>query len=775
MTDKYKIRKGLRGDAPRTDIFLRFHTRPFSHKPIKIISLLTLALLLCLAPFLCSSLGPTALADGENLLQNGSFEDNDGLTPAHWDTNTWDTDQGFTAFTIDPTGGTDGGAAAVIDNIEANDSRFTQQVTVKPGELYLLSGDIKVQGADGTWGATLSFGNTFTHTDPLMDTGGQWQHVELYARAGDGQTTVTVFVRLGGYSSTCQGEAWFDNVSLTEVDSAPSGVSEQSMATNTPAASSSSNPNADNQYLPYIMIVAAAFMVYMLWAFRRTDGASAKGSRHIGLYVFGALAAGNAFSVVQFVESKFAAIIQGDTALSAVEYVKYDPLMHVLLFLLLGLMPALLFLLIRDHLDEKGRRWMDVLYVGFVALALRCTLAMAMRGYPNDIDCWLGWAGQAASTAPGAGLFNIYSSGGFNDYPPGYMYVLYFVGKLNGLFPAPRFQLLMVKLPSIAADIGTAYFIYRLASERLSDRAAMLIALLYAFNPLVVLDSSAWGQIDSILALIAVACFWQVYRDKMGWAAVLYGIGILVKPQMLLFAPVMLAALVNSCRKSGSFQKGLFVCLKTLGAGIGTVLLLALPFWAVQFKSDPLWLIHQYLGSFGTYKDASINACNALAFFGGNWTPDSKTLLYIPYYVWGYLGMIAVSLFAFCMMVFRDRDNRRVLPLGRRDDRRRVRAGPKDARKIHVPGAGAAARLLYPRARPQGALPVRRVHPDAVPEHRHRAGEPAHVHGHAAAGPDRDRQPRRHEPVGAADFAGRDRFVHIHGVCLGERARAAAV
>ena len=104
MTDKYKIRKGLRGDAPRTDIFLRFHTRPFSHKPIKIISLLTLALLLCLAPFLCSSLGGKAMADGGNLLKNGSFQDNDGTTPADWDTNTWDNTEGFHGLLHRPDG-----------------------------------------------------------------------------------------------------------------------------------------------------------------------------------------------------------------------------------------------------------------------------------------------------------------------------------------------------------------------------------------------------------------------------------------------------------------------------------------------------------------------------------------------------------------------------------------------------------------------------------------------------------------------------------------------
>jgi Gpi18-like mannosyltransferase len=481
-----------------------------------------------------------------------------------------------------------------------------------------------------------------------------------------------VFVRLGGYGSTCQGKAWFDNVVLQQVDALPSGAVESSMATNKPSSSGSSNPNADGQYLPYIILIALAFAAYMLWAFRRMDNGEGvfEGKRNIGLYVFGALAAGNAYGVIQWIESKFADVILSNDALKAVESTQYDPKLHIICLLLLGFIPALAFLLIKGGMNQKNRRVMDLIYIGYIALVLRGVIAMSIRGYENDIDCWLGWSGQAA----GSGLFNMYSTGGFNDYPPGYMYVLWFVGKINGLFPySAKFSVLMCKLPAILADIGTGWFIYRLASRRLSERTAVLLGVLYIFNPLVLLDSAAWGQIDSILALLVLASFWQVYRGNMGWAASLYGLGLLAKPQMLLFAPVMLAALVNACRNSGSFQKGLKVCLKTLGAGLGTVLLLAAPFWIVQIstamqtgsgdavRQAVFWLPGQYLNSLGTYKDASINACNLLAFFGGNWAPDSQAMFGIPYFVWGYAGMLAVSAYVFCMSVFRDKDNRRIL------------------------------------------------------------------------------------------------------------------
>jgi hypothetical protein len=157
-----------------------------------------LAVLLCALALFPPGLSGTALADGGNLLANGTFEDHDGETPAGWEANCWDSEEGFTEFSVDPTGGKDGSAAACIENLELNDARFMQEVSVSKGALYRLSGDIRVEGADGSWGATLSFQDTFTYSKPLFDTDGQWQHVELYARAASDQTSAVVFVRVGG-------------------------------------------------------------------------------------------------------------------------------------------------------------------------------------------------------------------------------------------------------------------------------------------------------------------------------------------------------------------------------------------------------------------------------------------------------------------------------------------------------------------------------------------------------------------------------------------------
>ena len=541
----------------------------------RFVALAALALMLTLV------LGPLALAEGNNLLQNGDLSANDGAAPDHWDTDCWDREEGFTDFSLDATAGPNGGPAIVIANNEANDARYAQDVAVTPGALYRLSADVKVEGAEGSFGASVSFKDTFVHSQPLLDTAGQWQRIEVYGRASADQKTVTVYARLGGYGALSRGTAQFANLSMEQVSSLPAGVSEQSLATNKPASSSATTANGSGlKYLSEIVMLSIVFAAALFFAFKRVRG------------------------------------IEGSPT-------------------------------------EKLPNWYFLAAALLGALLVRVVLASVITGYENDIGCWLGWSSGAANN----GLFSIYQTQEFLDYPPGYLYVLWGVGWINKLINVQAVQVLICKLPSIAADLAMTVIIYRMARIRTTEREAMILALLYVFNPLIITDSSAWGQIDSILTLIVVGCVWMVYRDKMWQAGLLFGLGVLVKPQMLLFGPLMFSSLVvASIRHKGTAESWL-VWLKTIGAGVGTVALLALPFWVNS--GDPLWLFKLYLGTLGGYDYASVNACNVLALLGGNWADSSMRILGLPYAFWGYLG-IAIASAGTAVLHIRERDNRRV-------------------------------------------------------------------------------------------------------------------
>lgn len=72
----------------------------------------------------------------------------------------------------------------------------------------------------------------------------------------------------------------------------------------------------------------------------------------------------------------------------------------------------------------------------------------------------------------------------------------------------PLFNIL-VKLPSILADIGTALLLYRMLPEKKEFYSA-----LFLFNPLTLWISSGWGQYDSLPAFFTVLAVFLLMKSK---------------------------------------------------------------------------------------------------------------------------------------------------------------------------------------------------------------------------------------------------------------------
>jgi hypothetical protein len=65
-----------------------------------------------------------------------------------------------------------------------------------------------------------------------------------------------------------------------------------------------------------------------------------------------------------------------------------------------------------------------------VALIIRLTLAYVLlprSGFETDLSSFTAWALHLAENGPGS----FYSTAGFADYPPGYLYVLWLIGGLG--------------------------------------------------------------------------------------------------------------------------------------------------------------------------------------------------------------------------------------------------------------------------------------------------------------------------------------------------------
>ena len=246
------------------------------------------------------------------------------------------------------------------------------------------------------------------------------------------------------------------------------------------------------------------------------------------------------------------------------------------------------------------------------ALAFLLRLALAPHfGFKGDLRLFDAWAGRLAEVGPR----HFYVEGQFQDYPPGYLYVLWLVGKLSA---SPGYVLL--KLPSMLADLGLAWFAATLGARiapasmrsRLPVRALVAAAVL--FNPAVIALSAGWGQVDSVPAMFVVLSLLLLFTGSRASLArevaglLSFAVAVAMKPQAGFVLPVLLYAL---WRRHLRGRRG-----QVLADGfleLGVVGMPAVLLWAVSglaFGLGPVELVRFYRHSASLYPVTSANAFN---------------------------------------------------------------------------------------------------------------------------------------------------------------------
>jgi Gpi18-like mannosyltransferase len=175
-------------------------------------------------------------------------------------------------------------------------------------------------------------------------------------------------------------------------------------------------------------------------------------------------------------------------------------------------------------------------------LVLRLILAF-LPGFGVDIGLFTYWSEQLAARGP----WHFYDQDFFTDYAPGYMYVLFLIGKLDQLvntlgireggFSPATFEYIL-KIPAIAADLGSAYVLWRLLDGK-KPEVRIFAASLYLLLPPVLLIGPIWGQVDSVLAFFLLLSVYYISKDKPIHGAVAFTVGFLVKPQAVAALPIL--------------------------------------------------------------------------------------------------------------------------------------------------------------------------------------------------------------------------------------------
>lgn len=475
---------------------------------------------------------------------------------------------------------------------------LAKQVELKPETTYRITADIWADSAENGAGINLNFYGQAAQSVPVYTTNQQWQKVSFCVRTNvDEQQEYILRVGLGTEEEPCTGTVYISAVNIRELAEQPSGEA-----------------------------------VYPLIGMLDPGVEIEPGD------VIGQAAEQN--SEPQYSASNFDYNEIGTALFGAVVVVASC-------FLLSGRNGA--------RIGEYCRRHFVVIVLVAAALIYRFAIVKTEPGHYSDMLCFKGWAISAYEE----GLANFYTSGQFSDYPPAYLYVLYLIGWLKDVlglaYDSTAFTLL-VRLPAILADVALSYVIYRIASKKVGKNLAAAAGALLLFSPLFIVNSSAWGQVDSIFLLPIIGCIYYLQQKRHVLASAYWMLALMLKPQALLVAPLIgVVVLLDLFANKGNWKKKIGKVFGCIAAMAAVYLVLALP---MKGSQDIFYAIRRCIDTAGSYDYASMNAFNMSALFGGNFVLQDEVVLGLSYRIWGILGIgLTILSTAFLYWKRQEREN----------------------------------------------------------------------------------------------------------------------
>lgn len=262
-----------------------------------------------------------------------------------------------------------------------------------------------------------------------------------------------------------------------------------------------------------------------------------------------------------------------------------------------------------------------ILLIILLGLGIRL-LFMFSPAFKIDIGDFFSWAIRLNEV----GFSKFYSSNFFSDYPPGYLYILNILGLFKAFFHlSDNFFYLLLKLPSIIAEVVLSLLVYTDIKNSISKNYGLFAAAFVLFNPAFIFNSSVWGQIDGILALLLYLSVYLLKRNIFVFSSISLGLAFLVKPQAVVIFPLFFLEFI----KNFSIDK----TLKLIFPFISTVFLLSAIFFPNDLLMGPIKLI---LSTANQYQYSSLFAYN---FWGviGFWIPDKNIWNGLSYQSWGFI------------------------------------------------------------------------------------------------------------------------------------------
>ncbi len=306
---------------------------------------------------------------------------------------------------------------------------------------------------------------------------------------------------------------------------------------------------------------------------------------------------------------------------------------------------------IHIYSKEKKIEWSNLILLLGAAFLIKLVIAAIYEGHGTDMNCFSAWSDMIFQD----GFWDFYHSDTFTDYPPGYMALLWIVGAMRSFFELDTntgIGRVVIKFIPILFDLGAGVLLYRIAKRKFSEASSLFLSVTYVLNPIVVLDSSAWGQVDgAVTFFILLVCYLCMEEKRIG-AYFAFVAGVLIKPQMLMFAPILIWTIIEQVFLKNFNTKKM---LRDLVGGISAIA--AMVVFTLPFGTDKVF--EQYINTLSSYPYCTINAYNFWALIGQNWQSQQNTLFGVSASTWGSIAiLVSVALSGFIFFKHKDDKSR---------------------------------------------------------------------------------------------------------------------
>lgn len=273
-----------------------------------------------------------------------------------------------------------------------------------------------------------------------------------------------------------------------------------------------------------------------------------------------------------------------------------------------------------------------VLFGGFL---IRCLFAIFYQSVSEDTLYFADMTYLAFDNK----LSEFFAAKVAESFTPGVTYLFWILGCIYTVTGIPYLSggfLLLLKLPAILCDIAAGYLLYKVCLKAADEKRALLFSALYLFNPVILLNSSIWGQMDSIYTLAVAAMCIFLTQKKLAQAMAAFGVGFLFSPLMIWFFPLLLIGFIDQVILHDFTPRKLGYHLSVALCTVSCVLLAWIPL-------DLQQVFTRYVDLLFSSGYAAVNAFNLWGLLGQNWISQDTVPLLLSI---GQIGIVISLLIA---------------------------------------------------------------------------------------------------------------------------------